>query len=154
MCVYIHTYIQTVWQRKSKWSLQQSWLPKIKLNKQTKKQKQKQQKKKHSMNNLCVASSQRQTGHSGVVVFATWTACFGAILELVAYKVKWGKQKCDRFVKFTTASISSQPTPASSVSYIRYHWTVVITFWHTTLMFSNHLQLPDMFCWNNSNPLA
>ena len=58
-----------------------------------------------------VFSAHRQTGHSGVGAFATWVACFGVILRMVAYKIEWERQKRNNFVRFATAILSSQSTP-------------------------------------------
>ena len=51
----------------------------------------------------------RWTGHSDVVVFATWTACFRVILGPVAYKIEWGKAKKGDFVRFVIATPNSHP---------------------------------------------
>ena len=46
---------------------------------------------KHYLLYLYNMSLQRQTGHSGIVAFAIWAACFGVILGQVAYKIEWEK---------------------------------------------------------------
>ena len=62
---------------------------------------------------MIIASTNYQTGHSGVA-FATLAACLGVILgRTVAQKIEWGKEKRDDFVRFATAALSSQSALAN-----------------------------------------
>ena len=60
---------------------------------------------------MIIASTNYQTGHSGVA-FATLAACLGVILGWpVAQKIEWEKAKRADFVRFATAALSSQSAP-------------------------------------------
>ena len=62
---------------------------------------------------MIIASTNYQTGHSGVA-FATLATCLGVILgRPVAHKIEWEKAKKGRFVRFATAALSSQSAPAN-----------------------------------------
>ena len=60
-------------------------------------------------------SAQRRTGHSGVVAFATWAACFGVILGRLLSKLNGKRQKRADFVRFAMAALSSQSAPDSAL---------------------------------------
>ena len=62
---------------------------------------------------MIIASTNDQTGHSGVA-FATLAACLGVILGWpIAQKLSGNRQKSADFVRFATATLSSQSAPAN-----------------------------------------